>query len=180
MLCWIPFNFSHLLQEEASLRMAEEGTDLWAYQNIIRNHLTDFCLLCFIAIVLPIMFDSILGLWAIQSSIPGHLGKVTHELHLVVWASSYTSHWMATAGCLGHHCPRVSFRQDRLQVKGFVARLLSQSHHWKSWLVAASGSVSFITRNPYLGHPLNSRGFHLQLVFTSPLQMSPNSSCLSP
>lgn len=37
---WVPV-CSHLLKEEASLMVAEQGTDLWVQQNVIRTHFID-------------------------------------------------------------------------------------------------------------------------------------------
>lgn len=41
------------------------------------------------------MFGFILGLFPIQPLIPGHPGSVRHGSPLMVWTSSWTSHWLA-------------------------------------------------------------------------------------
>ena len=47
---------------ETSLMTISLCTNLWAYQNIITSHFIDFLFVC---LFLSVVFDSILGLWAI-------------------------------------------------------------------------------------------------------------------
>lgn len=56
---WVDVFFSHLLRVEASLMMAEQGTDLPGQQNGIRSHLLLYCF------NEPLVFGSPLGLWPI-------------------------------------------------------------------------------------------------------------------
>ena len=67
----------HQLPEEFALMMIGLGTDLRVQQNIIQNQ-----------------FFPILGLWAIQPPVPGHLGSVIHGLPLIARASNQTSHFL--------------------------------------------------------------------------------------
>ena len=53
------FICSHILQEEASLMMSEQGTDLWGEQNIIRSHLSLHFFLFFLR---SIIFTQVYGL----------------------------------------------------------------------------------------------------------------------
>lgn len=48
--------------------------------NIIRNNLTVFL---FLLLLLLVLFGSTLGLWAIQSPVPGHPDSVGHVLPLL-------------------------------------------------------------------------------------------------
>ena len=61
---------------------------------------------------LPGVLGSNPDLWAIQSPVPGHPGSVRHGIPLVAWASSETSHWLATPlpKILHHYYPSTSCR----------------------------------------------------------------------
>lgn len=45
---------------------------------------------------MPIVFGSIFDLCAEQPLVPGHQHSLRHGLPLMVWASSCTTHWLAT------------------------------------------------------------------------------------
>lgn len=74
------------------------------------------------------MFGSILGLCAVQPVVLGSPGSVNGGLPLVV-VDLKLDQSLANPG--------ISYRQDRLLVKGFVAGLISQFHHWKFCMVQA-------------------------------------------
>ena len=68
--------------------------------------------------------------------------------------------------------PNISCRQDKLQVKGFVAGLISQSFYWKSYLITGDDQFRFHIphcQKSYLGLPLYiSRNFHCMRFLACP------------
>lgn len=83
---------SYLLQAEASLIMAEQGTDLCVLQNVIRSHI----------IAIFYVKDSLrtfgfaFGPWAIYSQVLGHLRNVRYGPHLMEWALGQIRYWLVT------------------------------------------------------------------------------------
>lgn len=65
-------------------------------KNILRNHFFD--------VFPPVVFSSILGLWAVLPLVPGHLGSAKCGLPLVAWATSWTSRGLVTpTNSVSHH-----------------------------------------------------------------------------
>ena len=76
---------SHLLQEEASLMMAEQGTDLYVEQNVIRSLLLLYSFSRMGVFVLPC---------AIQSQVFDIPSSVRYGFHLMKWALGQIRYWL--------------------------------------------------------------------------------------
>lgn len=122
------------------------------------------------------MFESILGLWAIQPLVPDSPDSVRHMLPLVAWVSSWIRHRLATptisvlplplAHLVGHTNCRFGVQNSPLET---------------AWLqkMASSGSVSLFIRSLSKRHIIGSREFLLHKVSTLPLKY-PRVAVLSP
>lgn len=59
------------------------------------NHIIDLLLACLL-LFLPVLFDSLLGLWAMQPLVPGPPGSVGGGLSILAWVSSWARQWLVT------------------------------------------------------------------------------------
>ena len=81
---WVSASGFHHLLDEVFLVMILLDSSLSIQQSIIRNHFVDL-------FFLPVMFGSILGLWAIQSLVPDPLGSVRIRLPFMAQISTWAS-----------------------------------------------------------------------------------------
>ena len=89
-----------------------------------------------------VIFDSILGIWAIQLLGPGPQGSVMGGLPLLAWELNLINHWLATPTVFEPLLPNTSCRQDKCRSKvlwliwcsnpstGSLAQLQEMARFW--------------------------------------------------
>lgn len=118
---------SHLLLEETSLIMAEQGTGLRVQQNILRSHLiSTYLFVC--CLFQNSSIGSTLGWWANQSQVLGHPRSVGYGFYDM--ECTLQSNQILVDLC--HHYTGLSCRQETIQmVEEFAAGLVLMSFHWQ-------------------------------------------------
>jgi len=111
----------HLFSEAAQWRLFDDSWARQGYMSIAENHQESFHWL-----FSPVVFASILGVWAIQSLVPVHPGSVVQGLPNVACASSRTSHWQRTS-------PQLQATQTKRPERKQKPKIKISIQHRQTW-----------------------------------------------
>lgn len=142
------FICSHLLrplQVEASLMMAEQDTDQWVQQNVVRNH----DIVTFLQQNNGVWFS--MGSWPIQLQVLGHLSSFNYGFYLTEWALVPDCDWLhlqlfvffsARVAPAYHQCTH------HYRSQGFIASLVFTFLIWScAEYLPVSMAVRVLTRH---------------------------------